>query len=32
VDVYGVPGLTAQALIDVSDKYMPIEESLLITR
>ncbi|WCP65802.1 NYN domain-containing protein [Vibrio tubiashii] len=32
VDVYGVPGLTAQALIDVSDKYIPIEESLLITR
>lgn len=32
VDVYGVPGLTAQGLIDVSDKYIPIEESLLITR
>ena len=32
VDVYGVPGLTAQALIDVSDKYIPIEELLLITR
>lgn len=32
VDVYSVPGLTAQALIDVCDKHIPIEENLLLRR
>ncbi|KJY81538.1 nuclease [Vibrio galatheae] len=32
VDVYGVPGLTAQALIDVCDRYIPIDQNLLIKR
>ncbi|EEX92426.1 hypothetical protein VIOR3934_16927 [Vibrio orientalis CIP 102891 = ATCC 33934] len=32
VDVYGVPGLTAQSLIDASDRFIPIDENLLITR
>ncbi|KHA62595.1 nuclease [Vibrio variabilis] len=32
VDVYSVPGLTAQALIDVCDKHIPIEENLLLIR
>ncbi|CAK4068077.1 NYN domain-containing protein [Vibrio sp. 16] len=32
VDVYSVPGLTAQALIDVCDKHIPIEENLLFRR
>lgn len=30
VDVYGVPGLTAQSLIDVCDKYIPIGDEMLI--
>lgn len=30
VDVYGVPGLTAQSLIDASDRFIPIDENLLI--
>lgn len=32
VDVYSVPGLTAQSLIDVCDKHVPIEEDLLLNR
>lgn len=32
VDVYSVPGLTAQALIDVCDKHIPIEDNLLLRR
>lgn len=32
VDVYAVPGLTAQSLIDVSDNYIPIGEEMLIKR
>lgn len=32
VDVFGVPGFTAQALRDVCDKFIPIEESLLLKR
>lgn len=32
VDVYGVPGLTAQSLIDVCDRYIPIDQTLLIAR
>jgi uncharacterized LabA/DUF88 family protein len=32
VDVYGVPGLTAQSLIDVCDNYVPIEEELILRR
>ncbi|TFH92368.1 LabA-like NYN domain-containing protein [Vibrio ouci] len=32
VDVYGVPGLTAQSLIDAADNFIPIDENLLITR
>lgn len=32
VDVYGVPGLTAQSLIDAADHFIPIDENLLITR
>lgn len=32
VDVYSVPGFTAQALIDVCDKHIPIEENLLLRR
>lgn len=32
VDVFGVPGLTAQALIDVCDNYVPIEDELILRR
>ncbi|UUM31827.1 LabA-like NYN domain-containing protein [Vibrio japonicus] len=32
VDVFAVPGLTAQSLIDVCDKFVPIEEDLLLRR
>lgn len=32
VDVYAVPGLTAQNLIDVCDKFIPIDEALLLRR
>ncbi|MFM2590073.1 NYN domain-containing protein [Vibrio sp. TBV020] len=32
VDVYGVPGLTAQSLIDASDRFIPIDDTLLINR
>ncbi|XHY20838.1 hypothetical protein ViNHUV68_15460 [Vibrio sp. NH-UV-68] len=32
VDVYSVPGLTAQTLIDVCDRFVPIEEELLLRR
>jgi len=32
VDVYGVPGLTAQSLIDVANNFVPIDDNLLITR
>ena len=32
VDVFGVPGLSAQSLIDVCDKFIPIEEELLLRR
>jgi uncharacterized LabA/DUF88 family protein len=32
VDVYGVPNLTAQALVDACDRYIPIEETLLIQK
>lgn len=32
VDVYGVPGLTAQSLIDAANNFIPIDENLLITR
>jgi len=30
VDVYGVPGLTAQSLIEASDRFIPIEKTLLL--
>jgi uncharacterized LabA/DUF88 family protein len=30
VDVFGVPGLTANALIQAADRYHPIDEALLI--
>ncbi|MEF1291022.1 LabA-like NYN domain-containing protein [Vibrio sp. M260118] len=32
VDVYGVPNLTAQALVDACHRYIPIDDSLLIQR
>lgn len=32
VDVYAVPGLTAQTLIDVCDRFVPIDETLLLRR
>lgn len=32
VDVFAVPGLTAQSLIDVCDKFVPIDEDLLFRR
>lgn len=32
VDVFGVPGLTAQSLIDAADHFIPIDQNLLITR
>ncbi|RTZ16787.1 NYN domain-containing protein [Vibrio aquaticus] len=32
VDVYGVPGLSAQSLIDASDRFIPIDENLLINK
>lgn len=32
VDVYAVPGLTAQNLIEVCDKFVPIDEALLLRR
>lgn len=32
VEVYGVPGLTAQSLIDACDEYVPIEDTLLLQR
>jgi uncharacterized LabA/DUF88 family protein len=32
VDVYGVPGLTAQSLIDAANNFVPIDDNLLITR
>ncbi|WP_394125545.1 NYN domain-containing protein [Vibrio hepatarius] len=32
VDVYGVPGLTAQSLIDAANNFIPIDDNLLITR
>ncbi|WP_070964317.1 NYN domain-containing protein [Vibrio sonorensis] len=32
VEVYGVPGLTANNLINRCDRYVPIEEELLIRR
>lgn len=32
VDVFGVPGLTAQSLIDACDNFIPIDDSLLIAR
>ncbi|MDA0149639.1 LabA-like NYN domain-containing protein [Vibrio sp. LaRot3] len=32
VDVYGVPGLTAQNLIDASDRYIEIDHAFLIQR
>lgn len=32
VDVYAVPGLTAQNLIDVCDKFISIDEALLLRR
>ncbi|PWU10283.1 MAG: nuclease [Verrucomicrobia bacterium] len=30
IDLYGVPGLTAQRLIDAVDQYFPIDASLLL--
>lgn len=32
VDVFGVPGLTSQSLIDISDGFIPIDDALLINR
>lgn len=32
VDVFGVPGLTAQSLIDAADNYIAIDDTLIITR
>ncbi|WP_159739053.1 LabA-like NYN domain-containing protein [Vibrio atypicus] len=32
VDVYGVPGLTAQSLIDASDRFIEIDDNLLLRR
>ncbi|WP_162048304.1 LabA-like NYN domain-containing protein [Vibrio taketomensis] len=32
VDVYSVPDLTAQNLIDVCDRYIPIDHSLLLNK
>ncbi|MCZ4294159.1 NYN domain-containing protein [Vibrio sinaloensis] len=32
VDVFGVPGLTAQSLIDAADHYIAIDRNLIITR
>ncbi|GLT14556.1 MULTISPECIES: NYN domain-containing protein [Vibrio] len=30
VEVYGVPGLTANSLIEAADRYQPIEDELLL--
>ncbi|MCL9779970.1 NYN domain-containing protein [Vibrio sp. S4M6] len=32
VEVYGVPGLTAQHLIDVADRFIPITEDFLLNK
>lgn len=32
VDVYGVPGLTAKNLIEVSDRFIPVDDNFLLRR